>query len=103
MANISSGCTVTNTFSLPCGEEDIAVLYITYQQNDVTVLEKTKEDCSFEGTTAIVRLSQEDTLKFPQDDGQIRIQLRLRTIAGTAMKSAVLTASPDVLLKQGVI
>ena len=68
MANISSGCTVTNTFSLPCGEEDIAVLYITYQQNDVTVLEKTKEDCNFEGTTAIVRLSQEDTLKFPQEE-----------------------------------
>lgn len=103
MANISSGCTVTNTFSLPCGEEDIAVLYITYQQNDITVLEKTKEDCNFEGTTAIVRLSQEDTLKFPQEDGQIRIQLRLRTVEGTAMKSTVLTASPDELLKPGVI
>lgn len=103
MANISSGCTVTNTFSLPCGEEDIAVLYITYQQNDVTVLEKTKEDCNFEGTTAIVRLSQEDTLKFPQDDGQIRIQIRLRTIEGTVMKSNIMTASPDALLKQGVI
>lgn len=103
MASISGGCTVTNTFTLPCGSEDIAALYVTYQQNGVTVLEKTKEDCRFQGNTAILSLSQEDTLKFPLEEGVIRIQIRLRTVAGTAMKSAVMTAAPDELLKQGVI
>ena len=39
---ISTGCTGENLFCLPCGEEEIAVMYITYQQDEDTVLEKTK-------------------------------------------------------------
>ena len=64
---------------------------------------KTLADCAFEGALARVRLSQEDTLRFPASGGPIRIQLRLRTTAGTALKSGVLTAAPDELLKEGVI
>ena len=105
---IQTGCTVTNTFTLPCGEGDIAVLYITYQQGGETVLEKTKEDCAFdqdeEGhSRAVVALSQEDTLKFDWEAGAIRVQIRLRTREGTAMKSRPMTATADELLREGVI
>ena len=103
MAILSGGCTLTHSFTLPCPGQELAALYITYQQGGATVLEKTLADCAFEGALARVRLSQEDTLRCPASDGPIRIQLRLRTTAGTALKSGVLTAAPDELLKEGVI
>ena len=103
MAHISSGCTVTNLFTLPCQGEELAALYITYQQGGRTVLEKTLADCALEGSTARVDLSQEDTLRFEARTGPVRIQLRLRTTQGAALKSRVLTALPDELLKEGVI
>ena len=103
MANISTGCTLTQYFTLPCPGSELAALYLTYQQGGVTVLEKTLADCAFEGSTARVALSQEDTLRFEPQNGPVRIQLRLRTAAGTALKSGVLTAGVDELLKEGVI
>lgn len=103
MAHISSGCTVTNLFTIPCQGEELAALYITYQQGGATVLEKTLADCTFEENIARVILSQEDTLRFGMGGGLIRIQLRLRTVQGTVLKSRVLTALPDELLKEGVI
>lgn len=99
---ISTGCTGENRFSLPCGEEEIAVMYITYQQDEETVLEKTKADCVFEGKTACVPLSQEDSLKF-DPEAEILIQVRVRTTDGQAMKSDIMRAAADRLLKDGVI
>lgn len=37
---ISKGCTAKNTFTVPFEQDDVEVLYITYQQRDKTVLEK---------------------------------------------------------------
>ena len=99
---ISTGCTGENLFCLPCGEEEIAVMYITYQQDEETVLEKTKEDCVFEGETACLTLSQEDSLKF-DPDAEILIQIRIRLTDGRAIKSDIMRAAADRLLKDGVI
>ena len=58
MAILSGGCTLTHSFTLPCPGQELAALYITYQQGGATVLEKTLADCAFEGALARVRLSQ---------------------------------------------
>ena len=41
MAILSGGCTLTHSFTLPCPGQELAALYITYQQGGATVLEKT--------------------------------------------------------------
>lgn len=66
------GTTQTLTFTLP-EEIDIAELYITFNQNKGTVLEKSKSDASIDGKTIAVSLSQEDTLKF-DDKAGLKIQ-----------------------------
>ena len=108
MANIiSSGCTVRNTFSVPVTQEETAVLYVTYQQGGETVIEKSLPDCTWseaeKGAEIAVELSQEETLRLDPNAGVVRIQLRVRTTRGTAIKSNVMTSRTDELLKGGVI
>ncbi len=101
---ISRGCTVTNTFKMDIKGSTVARMFVTYQQNGVTVLEKTVDDADIgEDGTVVIHLSQEDTLCFNQDDGAIRVQIRILTDGGTAIKSKVMTAMTDELLKDGVI
>ena len=37
---ISKGCTIGNTFTVPFTEDEVEVLYITYQQRDKPLLRK---------------------------------------------------------------
>ena len=58
------GTTPVHTFELPFDTAEIKEINIAYAHNGVVVLTKEKADCSFEGNTVRVRLTQEDTLKF---------------------------------------
>lgn len=96
------GCTPEHSFSVPLEEDYIAALWLTFSQDGEVVLEKQKQDCIFDGLTAKVQLSQEDTLKF--DEGiTIEIQMRLRDIEGRAYKTEIVKAKPTRLLHEGVI
>ena len=99
---IPKGCTAKNSFTLPFKEEEIEVLYITYQQSGKTVIEKTLADCSFADNKVLVKLSQEETILF-DTNRIIRIQIRIRLKDGTVTKSNVITSTTDILLKTEVI
>ena len=99
---IPKGCTVINTFTIPYTEDEIEVVYITYQQSCVTIIEKTLSDCTFVDGKMSVELSQEDTLLF-DDNYAINIQIRIRLKNGMATKSNIIGAQTDKLLKKGVI
>ena len=100
---ISSGTTVTNRITLPVTQSDLASLYVTYEQRNKTVVEKSLEECQMVGTDLLVPLGQEDTLAFNPKAGKIRIQVRLRKKDGTALKSDIVEAETDEVLKDGVI
>lgn len=99
---IARGCTPVHSFIFPFTASEIEVMYITYVQNGELVLEKTKNDCTIGGGFAVVELTQEETLKF-EESGRVEMQIRYRKTDGTAGKSNVMNASPDKLLKGGVI
>lgn len=99
---IAKGCTVKNAFSIPYKEDEIDVLYITYQQQGDTVLEKELSDCAFGEGFVSVDLSQEDTLAF-QSNQSVQIQIRAKLKNGIATKSKVIKTMTDNILKDGVI
>ena len=99
---IPKGCTVVNTFVIPFTEDDIEVMYITYQQYGTTIVEKTLPDCTFADNKILVGLSQEDTLRF-HTSYTIDIQIRIRLKNGVVTKSKVVSVRTDELLKTGVI
>ena len=58
------GTTPTHTFRLPFDVSELQEVKITYSQCGNEVLHKKKADCTLDGTTLQVILSQEETLKF---------------------------------------
>lgn len=96
------GTTQTLTFNLSETIDDIKALYITFNQNGKTVLEKTLNDVFVEGKHIVLPLKQEDTLAFLALK-TVLIQLRIRDIDGNAYASKILKLYVDEILKDGVI
>lgn len=101
-AAVERGVTPTHIFETGLDLREATVLYITYQQNDRTVLEKTIEDADISEDSVSVALSQEDTLLF-REDAMVRIQIRAGFADGRRVKSEIITTETDELLKEGVI
>lgn len=95
------GTTQQLTFILP-EEISIAALFITFRQNNRTVLEKSLEDVTVDGKKITFQLSQEDTLKFCAPHA-LYIQLRIRDTLGNAVASEIIRTDAEVILKEGVI
>ena len=73
-------------------------------KNDPTFLEKTLSDCNCPGTSVSLTLTQEDTLKLQQQPrSQAEIQIRVRTTAGEALASDIMSVYVGRILKEGVI
>ena len=99
---IPVGCTCKNSFPFPYKKEEVASLYITYQENGKTILEKSLEECSFSDGKISVHLTQEDSLKFCEN-ALIKIQIRSRLTNGAVIKSVVMSSHTDEILKRGAI
>lgn len=99
---ISKGCTITNTFTVPFSQDEVEVLYVTYQQREKTIIEKTLEDCVFADGSLSVGITQEESLLFTSLL-PVKIQIRARLTDGTVTKSNIITAEVDKILKDGVI
>lgn len=99
---IAKGCTCKNTFSFPYAENDVKVIFITYQQKGRTVIEKSLSDCTFSDDKVSVILTQEDTLKLAENE-YIEIQIRVRLQDGTPTKSKIIETYTDRVLKNEVI
>lgn len=111
---LPTGCTVTHTFTIPISREEISELYISYEQGNRVLVEKTVNDCSFdiddEGEDIVylvsTELSQQDTMKFDESrpyGATIKIQLRIKLINNAVIKSNVITLTADELIKKGEI
>lgn len=97
------GTTPTHTFSLPFETSSISKVRITYAQEDKIVLEKTEEDCKLDGATIIVKLSQEETLKF-NENAFVKIQAKILSTDGNVLVSNKISLSVgDVLNKEVLI
>lgn len=88
-------------------------ILITYVQNDKVVMEKNKEDLTFETVTtpcetteyhAWYRLTQDETKMFDATPGrQIKIQVRVLTPAGEALASDKKTINVQDVLNDEVL
>ena len=98
------GTTPTLEFKLPFDTSLIAEMYITITQNGVTVLEKNLSDCNCSGTLVLLTLTQEDTLRLKQQpQSNNEMQIRVRTTAGEALASDIMSVYVGKILKEGVI
>ena len=95
------GTTPTLTFQLPFACSQITALNIAFAQKNQIVLEKTLRDCSMDGRTITVRLSEEETLRF--NSSQV-VELQLRLACGeTKLASNIMKTTAERILKDGCL
>lgn len=82
------GTTAIYRIHLPVEEKNVKELEITYSQDGKVILVKGKGDCIFEGQTALVKLTQEETFMF-KDNCKAKYQSRLLTVDGSVFGSNV--------------
>ena len=95
------GTTPTIEFNLPFDASLFSVFYVTFNQSEKTVVEKSHKDCKVAGNKITVTLTQEDTLKLEND--YVEIQIRRKTSSGDVLASNIMTDHADKILKDGVI
>ena len=83
------GTTPTHTFALPFETSQLTKVRIVYAQGDAPIITKEIEDCTLEGNTITVKLTQEDTLKL-DNAKYVSIQLRVLTEAEDSLVSDVI-------------
>lgn len=85
---------------------ELSELYITFNQENKTVLEFSKSSDEVEfvisENTIRVNLTQEDTLKL-NADYKVQIQLRAKTVGGVALATPIMKKDVLRILKDGVI
>lgn len=94
--------TPTHRFTLQMDVETIDKIQITYAQGGVIVLQKTSDNISMDGKTAVIRLTQEETKKFAADK-EVEIQVRVLTLAGDALASDIIKVDVQRVLNEEVL
>ena len=98
------GTTPIITFNTDLDLSDMQELYVTFQQEKKTVIEKDKTEVVIDGSKIIVSLTQEDTLKFSLDPRDtVYVQIRVKLSNNIAMASNILKLRVKEVLKQGEI
>lgn len=81
------GTTPTHKFTIPDeAVGNIKEIKITYEQDGVDIVTKRTEDCTVNGNSVSVRLTQTDTFKFDHN-AVVNIQIRILTQNGDALAS----------------
>lgn len=96
------GTTPTHEFVTDTDLTTAEVLYITYKQGDKKIIEKDIEAVTIEADKVTTKLTQEETLSVAPH-GTVKVQIRARLADGGAVASNIMTASPEDILKDGVI
>ncbi len=95
------GTTPTHTFTLPADiASQTAKARVIYSQYHCVVL--TKEVTELTNNAVVVKLTQEETLKF-HNRKPVDIQLRVLTITGEALTSDIITKTPYECLEKEVL
>ena len=79
-----------------------AVVYVTYKQDGVTIVEKTNKDMQITEHGVITMLSQAETLRFKANK-PVEMQVRYVLPNGVADASNIVTGTVEEVLKGGVI
>ena len=96
------GTTPTHRFVLPFDTDMIQTVQIIYAQNDETVLTKGNDDCTFDGNTVSVKLTQQETFLFTEG-ACVEVQVRVLTTDGDAVASHVMRVHCDECLSSEVL
>lgn len=96
------GTTPTIEFELDFDTGLIQEIYATFKQNDSVVLEKSKDDFTFNGNTASITLTQEETLDF-QCHNTLKVQLKIKFNDETVVATEPATFKIDECYKAEVI
>ena len=93
------GTTPTHKFNLDISTDLIEEMRVTYEQNGKVVLEKETEDITMEGSSAEVKLTQEETMLFDAP-ASARIQLHVRTNGDEALVARPIPVPVHILLNK---
>ena len=94
------GTTPTHTFTLTPDLSGVAAkVRVVYSQGDEVILTK---EAQLSGNDAIVKLTQEETLKF-SPALRVEIQLRILTNGGDALTSDIILRKPYECLEKEVL
>lgn len=96
------GTTPTLEFTLPFSTDLIDEAYITVAQYKKPVFEKAKSDCTLNGNTISVKLTQEETLKL-KAGAKVEMQIRCLTTTNDAIASEIIVCDAERILKDGEI
>lgn len=96
------GTTPTHEFTTDINLTSAEVLFITYKQGEKKIIEKDIGAVDIAEDKVTTSLTQEETLKV-KPAGTVKIQIRARLEDGSAVASNIMTASPEDILKDGVI
>ena len=81
---------------------DIVVAYLTVEQKDVKLFEKTLADATVGKGYLEWTLTQEETLLF-DEKSNLKLQCRYKTAGGSAYGTKIYEVPPYAILKEGVI
>lgn len=96
------GTTPSHIFTCDIDLTDAEVLYISYEQEDKIIIEKTLDDVTIDAETITVKLTQAETLALKMNQG-VKIQIRARFPDGTAVASNIINTRAEEILKEGEI
>ena len=94
--------TPEHRFLLPIDPETIGYIRIVYAQNGKVIFVKEGTDVGMEGSTAIVKLTQEDTKQFSVSYF-VEIQVRILTQGGDALASNVIKVECKRVLDEEIL
>lgn len=96
------GTTPTHIFNTSIDLSDADIIFVTYEQNGVQVIEKTKADIEFSQLSIQVKLTQAETLAF-DIKAPVEIQIRAKFPDGSAIASNIMRTTAQKILKEGAI
>lgn len=94
------GTTPTFTFTLKFEANTIDLLNIAMAQNGNVKISKNKSDCTLDGYTVSVTLTEAETLSL--DEGTLSMQLRVG-IGSSRLASSIMTVPVENLLQGGAL
>lgn len=96
------GTTPTYTYTLPFTVGTLANYQMLFGQNGVSVVEKSKEQCTVTETDISGTLTQEDTYLF-NEKYPLEVQLRVKTIDGDVLATELHKEPVDICLSDEVM
>lgn len=102
MEKVMRGTTPTHIFNIPFEVSLIADLRICYAQDGKELFCKCKDDCTLDGSTISVTLTEEDTFKF-ECTKQLQVQVRVLALGGEVANSDIITLAVGQCLNKEVL